>query len=188
MKRLLGILCSGFLLVTCNYKPLTAPDGGEVRLVSALGYHVEATQEYLDAGGTVTPLHGELADRWWTELMTDLQDAGYTSSVADPKNTRGMVTILLYQQQTDVGYIFRPGTKELVGSSYNVGVIRVAGTYPTAQWKNRPSSQPLKHEMLHHWCMYTKQGLCAQAGNSDENTNHVWLAPDGQNVWLFTWK
>lgn len=182
--------CALLFLSACGGLP-TAPDEDR-RAVSALGYHVEANQDFLKAGGVVTPAHGELADRWWGELMLDLQSAGYTVSQADPSNIRGYIRIRLAQPQNEKGDIFYSDNSKLVGSYYDRlgGSLVVPGNYPYANWTavGRPNSQPLKHEMLHLWCFTVLKHDCLAPGLTSFDTyGHVYPAPNGVNVWDYTW-
>lgn len=167
----------------CSHSP-TMPDG-TLQLTTALGFHIQADEQFLVGGGVLMPAHGTLADRWWTELMGDLTKAGMAK--ADPSDTRGYLIIhLRHPIDADGNILFSDG-RTPVGSYYDylASFAAVPGDYPTAKWPGRPSAQPLKHEMLHYWCYRTMGHLCTTG--SDPWTNHVWHAPDGTNVWDFTW-
>jgi hypothetical protein len=175
----------------CGYKSLTAVDGGEVRLVSALGFRVEAyNQEYLDAGGTVSQLHADLADRWWTELMTDLRAAGFPADKTDPSRNAEWVYIYLHKPVDGDSSIIEPQRNQPVGGYYDQfkPAFHAPGDYINGPMLGRrPASQALKHEMLHHWCLRTLHNLCMVPGASEWDGHHF-AAPDGTDVWIFTWR
>lgn len=185
MRRCVSWMTCLAMAAGCAHSP-TAPSEDR-RLTSALGYHVEAQDDFLKAGRVVTPAHGELADRWWGELMADLAAAGFGK--ADPTNIRGYMYIRLHQPVDDQGLILNSsGVK--VGGYYDVlgQAFHVPGDYPTAHWRDRPSMQALKHEMLHHWCRMTLGHLCLAPGKSEWD-GHVWPVPNdpNKNIWDFTW-
>lgn len=165
----------------------TQPGTSSLRMTSELGFQIEVAKDFEQAGGVVSQAHAVLADQYWRELMTDLQGAGYAASMADSKSIRGAVKIYLYQPQNNVGDIRCLSGGAMAGSCYAPFALSVPGTYPTAHWPDRPNSQPLKHEMLHHWCMMTSQGTCLEPGKK-ERDGHVWRAPNGTNIWEYTWK
>jgi len=178
------------LACACGARGVTDPDGGDVRLVSTLGFRVEATQEYLDNGGQVVQAHADLADRWWTELMTDLRAAGFPPEKTDPAKHVQWVYIYLYKPIDGDSSIMCPGWNVPVGGCYDQFKpgYRVPGDYTKGPMLGRrPASQPLKHEMLHHWCTRELGHLCMVPGASEWD-GHIFAAPDGTNVWNFTWK
>ena len=184
------VIAFALALTACGHRGLTAPDGGPTQLISPRGYHIQATQEYLDWGGSVTSLHGELADRWWTELMTDLRSAGYTAEQTDPTRNVQWVFINLYKPVDGDSDIICCGYNVPVGATYDQfkPAFNVPGDYAKGPMLGRrPASQALKHEMLHHWCFRTLGHMCLEPGVSEWDGHH-WYAPDGTDIWLLTWK
>lgn len=174
---MVGIVCS------CAYVP-SGPSPSRVAL-SVLGFIFES-DDFIARSGVVTPMHGERADAWWVELMRDLTDAGLSGASAS--NIYRPITICLHWPIDDQGLILFSDKQSRVGGYYDprAGKIHVAGDYPYAMWSNRPSSQGLKHEMLHHWCYRTMGHMCTTGTNP--MTNHIWRTPNGVNVWDYTWR
>ena len=185
MRRRLLPFLAGMLLAGCAKSP-TVPDDQRF-LTTPLGFHIQSTNEYLEVGGVLTPAHGERADRWWRELMNDLAAAGMKD--ADPENIRGYVSIHLRKPLDDQGSILYSDNSTHVGGYYDyLGTsLVVPGDYDQDHWRNRPSAQALKHEMLHHWCYRTMHHFCTVLGDSNGWTNHHWAAPNGVDIWDLTW-
>jgi len=188
MRRLLlSIAGIALLAAGCGTDGPTVPDD-QRRLTTALGFHIQASDEFLDAGGVVTPEHGLAADRWWAQLMGDLTTAGMRG--ADPGNIYGYLYIRLMRSRTQTGDILYSDGTTLVGGYYSRmgGSFYVPGDYPTAHWPGRPNSQPLKHEYLHHWCSTVLKKDCLAPGTTSmDRDSHVFPAPNGVNVWDYTW-
>ena len=186
MRTVIGAMaCIAVVLSIGCMKSPTAPEGGGPA-VSPLGYHIQTA----DYEGDITPAHGEFADRWWTELMMDLRNAGYSEAQTDPSKNVEWVYIYLYRPRDGDASIVCPGRSDLVGACYDQlkPAFRVPGNYIDGPMLGRrPSSQPLKHEMLHHWCYRTLHHMCMQPGASEWDGHH-WSAPDGTDIWNFTWK
>ena len=184
--RFLFMVMALALVAGCGGGSATSPDvASDDRIESALGYHIERA----DYQGPVTQAHAELADRWWIELMADLRTAGYSEAQTDPSKHVEFVYIYLYQPRDSDHSIVCPGRPELVGACYDQfkPAFRVPGTYIDGPMLGRrPASQALKHEMLHHWCLWTFDNLCMAPGASEWD-GHVWKAPNGTNVWDYTW-
>lgn len=189
MKAPLVVL---MLLVGCNTSP-TGPDGTDGVVHSELGFIIIGMSEYLDAGGPVTQLHADLADRWWRELMVDLQSAGM--SRAGGESTPRSARVYLHQPR-DADSLFRDDQGNVVGGWYDArgsGALHVPGDYtdPDGMLGARPALQPIKHEALHHWCYRTMGHACVADSDLDHNgkkDDHVWLLPDGTNIWVLTWQ
>lgn len=173
------------LLIGC-INPLVGPDGVEVEtnIRSTLGFYIQAHREFVNAGGVVTQLHADLADKWWDELMNDLQTVGFGG--ADPNNTFGYVKIVLRQPQGPHEYIYCSRLSGLQGACYSPGykIMEVPGNYPTTAIIERPASQPLKHEMLHHFC-YRKLGYDCLTDNAHFYPS---LNDPKKDIWDFTWE
>lgn len=171
-----------FVMYSCALSP-SGPSALR-GVASALGFVFES-DDFTDRGGVVTSMHGERADVWWVELMNDLSSAGLSGVSA--VDIHRPITICLHWPIDDQGIILFSDNRTRVGGYYDPRAleIHVAGDYPYAQWPNRPSAQGVKHEMLHHWCNQTMGHMCT-AGD-DPLHNHVWRAPNGVNVWDYTW-
>jgi hypothetical protein len=160
---------------------VTGPSGADGELVSALGYRIERA----DYRGAVTQAHADLADRWWGELMRDLQAAGYPPEQADPANIHA-ATIKLFEPQ-DADHCFKVSGRMVCGAYWPYTLL-VPGTYAgQAMLGRRPNFQPLKHEMTHHWCIVVLGRDCIGASDKD-HAGHVWLMPNGQNIWDLQWR
>ena len=133
--------------------------------------------------GPLDQAHGVLADRWWQELMIDLQGGGYSPQYADPSNVRRPVVIVLDRPVDDRDYIDTSRTGELVGGWYAPfsREIHVPGNYPTTTTTARPAFQALKHEYLHHW-FHRVFG-----GSAMRNGVHDWIMPNGEQLWALQW-
>lgn len=192
MRPLAVVFAGMLLMVGCDFSP-TGPDRTADTVRSALGFVIIGTSDYLDAGGQVTQAHADLADQWWPELMMDLQGAGMDRAGASAMP--GSVRIHLHQPRDADSLIYYKGTKDLVGAWYqqDPAIFHVPGDYtdPDGMLGRRPALQPIKHEALHHWCRRTLGRLCLAETDLDGNDkldDHVWLSPDGTNIWLLTWQ
>jgi len=179
------VVALALVIAACGHNSVTDPKGGEVRLESALGFHIQATQEYLDNGGAVSQQHADLADRWWTSLMADFRRAGYPEAKADPSKFANYTFVWLYKPIGPDSSITCPGWTVLVGGCYDQFKpgFRVPGDYidPDGWLGARPTAQPLKHEMTHHWCLKTMGHLCM---TGDE---HTFVMPNGRDIWEVQW-
>jgi len=186
VRRILGTGALLLLLVGCDAKPVLGPDGVELvtRLISDLGFYINAGQDYREAGYEVTPPHEDLADTWWRRLMVRLQGAGF--SRADPEDIHHNVSITLRLPRGEHEYIYCKGMSGLVGACYHVGTstLEVPGNYPTSTITERPRSQPFLHEALHHYCHKVYRHGCT-TGNE-----HFWPARNdpNKNIWVFPWE
>ena len=169
-------------VAACGSGKVTSPDDGPPdRLESALGYHIERA----DYTGPIVQAHADLADRWWGELMRALQTAGFPADKADPTNIHGSVKIKLFEPR-DSDHCF-PVSGTMVCGAYWPYELLVPGTYAMqSMLGRRPAAQPLKHEMTHHWCIVVLGRNCVN-GAEDQRDSHVWLTPNGQNIWDLQW-
>lgn len=171
-------------LVACIGSPTLPYE--ETHATTQLGFHIQILKEYSDVGGVLTTEHSERADRWWRELMTELSAAGMQG--ADPEDIQGYVSIALRKPLNDQGEILY-GNCSRAGGYYDQinHKLYVPGDYDQDHWRDRPSAQALKHEMLHHWCWITMRHFCTVPGDDNPWTNHHWKAPNGTDIWDFTW-
>lgn len=177
------VLVAVLALAGCGAQGPTSVDGvDQNNLKSALGFIIRGGS-YADNGGVVTQRHADLADAWWGVLMRDLTAAGYDK--ADPANIRGYVRITLHQPHGPDSLIYNGGTE--VGGYYSVhGTdINVPGDYtdPDGWLGARPASQPLLHEMTHHWCQQVQGNVCLAPDGS-----HKWKMPNGKEIWDIQWQ
>lgn len=184
MKRSLA-LAAVLVTAACGHNTLTNPDGSEALVVSQLGFRVEGSKDFLEAGNAVTQQHADLADRWWTSLMADLRRAGYSETQTDPVKHTSWVFVLLVKPEGPNSYIMCPMHNALVGGCYDQfkPSLHVPGDYtdPDGWLGDRPTAQPLKHEMTHHWCLKTLGHLCMPDGK------HEFRMPNGVNIWDVQW-
>lgn len=177
------------LLLTagCAVSPTAPGDPGRVELVSSLGFRISAEQAYRIGGGMPTSGHGVLADRFWGALMRDLAAAGYQGT--HPADIRAPAAIMLHQPHGPDSLMYdRAGTE--VGGYYSGGTMHVPGDYtdPDGWLGARPASQPLIHEMTHHWCHRTFGHYCLSPDATGQKTLHRWTMPNGAELWDIQWQ
>ena len=194
MKRLSLLLTINLSLMSCN-DSFTGPGGVKVpreerTARSNLGFYIFSHKDYVQWGGTITKDHEDLPDQWWMELMGDLYNAGYEQSAADPTDILGYVNIKLRKPRGEHEYIYCDNMSGEQGACYHIStkMMEVPGNYPTSTLTERPRSQPLKHEMLHHFC-HKKFGHGCLAKEGPDKGKHIYPAPNNANlnIWDFTW-
>ncbi|HXV26991.1 MAG TPA: hypothetical protein VD862_03160 [Candidatus Paceibacterota bacterium] len=188
MHRIL-LIPAVIMAAACGTNSPTSVDGIPQRdLQSALGFHINGGP-YVADGGVVVQRHADLADAAWLALTRDLAAAGYR--IADPRDIRGYVVVFLHTPHGRDSLIYDRDGNEVGGWYDYLGTrLHVPGDYvdPDGWLGLRPASQPLIHEMTHHWCYREFGHFCLAPDAKGNKTLHEWAMPDGNELWHIQWQ